>query len=65
LALALSAFDISVFMILVGAGIYYRRRADWHKRFVLSATIVLLGAPVFRVVIHYIGLRNMATAGTV
>ena len=52
LALALSAFDIIVFAGLVGAALYYRRRSDWHKRFMLSATIVLLGAPMFRVVVQ-------------
>lgn len=44
LALALSAFDIIVFAILVGAALYYRNRPDWHKRFMLAATIILLGA---------------------
>src|SRR5580698_8346091 len=54
LALALSAFDIVVFAVLVGAAIHYRNRPDWHKRLMLSATIVLLGAPMFRIVIHYV-----------
>jgi hypothetical protein len=48
LALALSAFDIAVFAILVGAAILLRKRPDWHKRFMLSATVLLLGAPMFR-----------------
>jgi hypothetical protein len=60
LALALSVFDIVVFAALVGAALYYRRRSDWHKRLMLSATIVLLGAPMFRVVIHLIGRADMA-----
>ena len=63
LALALSAFDIIVFAILVGAAIYYRKRPDWHKRFMLSATILLLGAPMFRVVIHYVGITDMSKVG--
>lgn len=65
LALALSAFDISVFAILVGAAIYCRNRPDWHKRFMLSATILLLGAPMFRIVIHYIGIADMAKVGII
>jgi hypothetical protein len=60
LALALSAFDIIVFAMLVGAALYYRRRSDWHKRLMLSASILLLGAPMFRVVIHVIGTADMA-----
>jgi hypothetical protein len=65
LALALSAFDIIVFAILVGAALYFRRRSDWHKRFMLSATIVLLGAPMFRAVIHYLGRSDMAKVSIV
>lgn len=65
LALALSAFDIIVFAVLVGAAIYYRKQPDWHKRFMLSATILLLGAPMFRVVIHYVGIADMSKVGIV
>jgi uncharacterized membrane protein YozB (DUF420 family) len=65
LALALSAFDIIVFAILVGAALYFRKRSDWHKRFMLSATIVLLGAPMFRFVIHLIGRSDMARVSIV
>jgi hypothetical protein len=65
LALALSAFDITVFAILVGAAIYCRNRPDWHKRLMLSATILLLGAPMFRLVIHYVGITDMSKVGIV
>jgi hypothetical protein len=65
LALALSAFDIIVFAILVGAAIFYRKQPDWHRRFMLSATILLLGAPMFRVVIHYVGITDMSKVGIV
>lgn len=65
LALALSVFDIIVFASLVGAALYYRKRSDWHKRFMLSATIVLLGAPMFRVVVQAIGLGDIAKVSIV
>jgi hypothetical protein len=65
LALALSAFDIVLFAILVGAALYLRKRSDWHKRLMLSATIVLLGAPMFRFVIHLIGRSDMAEVSIV
>jgi hypothetical protein len=65
LAVALSAFDIVVFAGLVGTAIYLRNRPDWHKRFMLSATILLLGAPMFRVVIHFPGTSNMARVSIV
>lgn len=65
LALALSAFDITVFAMLVGAALYNRRRPDWHKRLMLSATIVLLGAPMFRLVVHVIGRGDMSKVSIV
>ena len=40
--------DISVFAILVGAGFYFRRRPDVHKRLMLLATIAILGAAIAR-----------------
>jgi uncharacterized membrane protein YozB (DUF420 family) len=65
LALALSVFDIIVFAGLVGAAILLRRRSDWHKRLMLSATILLLGAPMFRFVIHVVGVHDMKLVGLV
>jgi hypothetical protein len=65
LALALSAFDITVFAALVGSAIYYRKQPDWHKRLMLSATILLLGAPMFRFVIHFVGITDMSKVGIV
>jgi hypothetical protein len=49
-ALAFGMFDIVVFATLVSCGIYWRKRSDWHKRLMLSATILLLGAAVVRIV---------------
>jgi hypothetical protein len=40
--------DMLVFAILVGAGFYYRRRADVHKRLMLLATISILAAAIAR-----------------
>ena len=50
-ALALGMFDIIVFATLVGWAVSWRKRSDWHKRLMLSATILLLGAAVVRIVI--------------
>jgi len=52
IALALSAFDIVAFLILVISAISLRKRPEWHKRFMLSAIIVLLGAPIFRIILY-------------
>jgi hypothetical protein len=46
--LAIPLGDMFVFAILVGAGFYYRRRADVHKRLMLLATIAILGAAIAR-----------------
>jgi hypothetical protein len=39
---------VLVFMILVGAAVYYRRRTEAHKRLMLLATISILDAAVAR-----------------
>jgi hypothetical protein len=54
-ALALNTFDMIVFAILVGSAIYLRRQTDWHKRLLLSATLILLGAPILRLLIFLEG----------
>jgi hypothetical protein len=46
--LAIPVFDMVVFAPLVAGGIYFRRRGDTHKRFMLLATVSLLGAAVAR-----------------
>jgi hypothetical protein len=40
--------DISVFATLVGAGFYFRRRPDVHKRLMMLATISILAAAIAR-----------------
>ena len=40
--------DMFVFPILVGAGFYYRRRPDVHKRLMMLATISILAAAIAR-----------------
>jgi uncharacterized membrane protein YozB (DUF420 family) len=54
-ALSLNAFDIIVFGIFVSLAIFRRKQPEWHKRFLLSATLLLLGAPIFRLVILAVG----------
>lgn len=49
-ALAFGMFDIIVFATLVAWAIKWRKRPDWHKRLMLSASILLLGAAVVRIV---------------
>jgi hypothetical protein len=44
-----------VFAILVSSAIFLRKQADWHKRLLLSATLVLLGAPILRLLIILAG----------
>lgn len=47
-ALAGSVTGLSIFLALVIAAIGFRRRADWHKRLILLATIALLWPAFFR-----------------
>lgn len=46
--LAVPLGDMVVFGILVGAAIYYRRRAESHKRLMTLAMISLMSAPIAR-----------------
>ena len=46
--------DMLVFGLLVGAGFYYRRRADAHKRLMLLATIAILPAAMARLPFAFI-----------
>ncbi len=41
--LVMNGIGILVFGALVAAGVALRRKADWHKRLMLSATISILG----------------------
>jgi hypothetical protein len=54
-ALALNTFDTVVFAILVSSAIYLRKQPMWHKRLLLSATLILLGAPILRLLILLAG----------
>jgi hypothetical protein len=51
--LAFGIFEIVVFSTLVSAAMYNRKRPDWHKRLMLSATIVLVEAAVVRIVVFH------------
>ncbi|HUH93101.1 MAG TPA: hypothetical protein VL742_08145 [Casimicrobiaceae bacterium] len=59
--------DMLSFAVLVIAAIVNMRRSDWHKRLMISATAVLLGAPIARPFIAYIvmGGRLPPFEGTV
>ena len=46
--LAVPFFDMVVFTGLAATGLWYRRRADVHKRLLTLATIALLAAPIAR-----------------
>jgi len=46
--------DMLLFASLVGAGFYFRRRADVHKRLMLLATVVILDAAVSRLPFEFL-----------
>jgi hypothetical protein len=46
--LAVPLFDMVVFATLVTGALYYRHRADVHKRLMTLATIALMSAPIAR-----------------
>lgn len=59
--LTVPLFDMLVFPSLVGAGFYFRRRVDVHKRLMLLATIAILPAAVARLPFEFIA-QNGALA---
>jgi hypothetical protein len=46
--MAIPLFDMLMFSILVGAGFYFRRRPDVHKRLMMLATLSILAAAIAR-----------------
>lgn len=52
--LLIPLFDMVVFTILVTAALYYRHRANVHKRLMTLATIALLPAPIARLPLEMI-----------
>lgn len=46
--LAIPLFDMVAFAVLVGGALYYRHRAETHKRLMTLGTISLLPAPIAR-----------------
>jgi len=52
--LAIPLGDMVVFSVLVTAAILYRKRSDFHKRLMLTATLGILGAAVARIPIDFL-----------
>ena len=54
--------DMLVFACLVGAGFYFRRRLDTHKRLMLLATIAIIPAAVARLPFAFMQTASALTA---
>ena len=46
--------DMLVFPALIGAGLYFRRRSDFHKRFMLLSSLSLLTAAIARIPLSFL-----------
>lgn len=57
--ISLNLFGAIMFGVPLIAAVYFRKRADWHKRLMLCATVGLLGAPVLRLVLLGTNLEFM------
>jgi hypothetical protein len=57
----LSFSNLAVFGALVGAAICFRRRSEFHKRFMLLATLSLLPAAFQRMPLDFLGLGVLPT----
>jgi hypothetical protein len=60
--LALNLLGAILFGVPVVAAVYNRKRPDWHKRLMLSATFGLLGAPILRLLLLTTNLEFNAAA---
>ena len=49
--ISLNLFGAIMFGVPVIGALYHRKRSDWHKRFMLCATLALLGAPILRLIL--------------
>jgi hypothetical protein len=49
--ISLNLFGAIMFGVPLLGAIYYRKRPEWHKRFMLCATLGLLGAPILRLIL--------------
>jgi len=61
--LAIPLGDMVVFAGLAGAGLYFRHRADIHKRLMTLATISLLAAPIARLPVPFLGAGPLTFFG--
>lgn len=57
--LAIPLGDMVVFPALVGAGLYFRRRSDFHKRFMLLASLSLLAAAIARIPLEVVSAGGL------
>lgn len=49
--IAMDEITVLVFAALVGAGLWLHRRSDWHRRLMLSATVVIIGPAFGRITV--------------
>jgi hypothetical protein len=52
--LAIPLGDMVVFPILVGSGLFFRHRSDFHKRFMLLSSLSILSAAIARIPLNFI-----------
>jgi hypothetical protein len=51
--MAVPLFDLGVFAALIAGALLLRRRADWHKRLMLLATLSLLPPAIARIALQF------------
>ena len=52
--LAIPLGDMALFSVLVSAGLYYRKRSDFHKRLMLLASVSMLTAAIARIPLDFL-----------
>lgn len=57
--------DFFAFALLFGLGIYFRKKTEWHSRFMLATLFPIFGAALVRILIRYFGMSPASAFNSV
>lgn len=63
--LSVNVPDYFAFAILYSLAIIYKKNTDWHSRFMISTTFVVIGAAFVRILIRNFGIESQTAFGLV
>ncbi len=57
--------DFFAFALLYGLAIYYRKKTDWHARFMIATIFPIIGAAIVRILMRNFGVSSPMAFSTV